>query len=580
MADKTIKTKIYLKQNTYEYWTTGAGKDYVPGYGEVCFCEIKTGETVKQTVPPTVLFKVGNNSNKFSELNWASALAADVFDWAKKSPEEFTAWVAKTPKTVTLAINGENKDYTIEEAIKLVRSEIAAGGTAAALTIADQSAAGKIKYVAQQGGVDIVEAIEINEGTGIDITVDATDNVPVISHQAKPTTGNAVDATTDTETGNTFITEVTIDSLGHVAGVKSKTVSIPDSPSIEIADKEDTDTEDLVYAVTNLEEGGTLNHTITPTYTAVPTKKYVDDAIAEKVAGAVQYLGTVSAAANLGKDSGGNTITVGKGDFYRASAQFTLGSETVHVGDMVIAIVDNPGTTATNWDVGHLEIDANTWTANSATADGYVTKTGGASNAGKVWKVGADGAPAWLDETHHQAKNIVGASATAKANAAVAEATNSIYLNLVENDAVRSAINIVGAGATKVYSDANGKITIKSTNTWNALSATQDGYVSKDWYSDLYNLVNRYTIDEAGRFDFLKVGLESSHPSNWTEIHYNHIRIVNDQIYGGTYYYENYINRTSSVAEGAYNYTYTFPAASGEFVLAEQTDITYILDCN
>ena len=432
MAEKTLKTKIALRQNTYAYWTdttatapaekkAGAGEKgyYVPLFGEVCFCEITTANQGTQTTPPTVLFKVGNGKDYFKDLNWASALAADVHDWAKKSVEEFTAWVAKTPKTVTLKVNDVDTDYSIEDAIKLIRSEIAAGGTAAAITIADESTTDKIKYVAKQGGTDIVEAIEVNAGTGIDIAVE--NSVPTIKHQVAPTTGSKAAATTDTATGNTFITEVTVDTLGHVAGVKSKTVSIPDSPSISIGDKTDTDTDNLVYAVTNLVESGTLNHTITPTYKAVPTKKYVDDEIAAKVAGAVQYLGTVSAAANLGKNESGTAITVGKGDFYRASAAFDLGSEKVHVGDMLIAIVDNPGTTATNWDVAHLEIDTNTWTANSDTAAGYVAATGGTSNAGKVWKVGTDGKPAWLadtdTDTHHQAKNIVGASATAKANA-------------------------------------------------------------------------------------------------------------------------------------------------------------------
>lgn len=476
MAEKTLKTKIKLLTRSLADWTGSHATDVLLK-GEIGICEIPSGNTTATTAP-TVLFKVGDgtlpyhNSDPSKCLKWASALAADVYDWAKKSEAEFTAWVAKTPKTVTLSVNGTNTAYSIEDAIKLIRSEIAAGGESAAITIADQSVAGLIKYVAKQGGTDIVEAIEIKEGTGIDITID--NNVPKISHQGAPTTGNAATTTTDTATGNTFITQVTIDSLGHVAGVKSKTVTIPDSPSISIGNKTDTDTDNLVYAVTNLVESGTLNHTITPTYKAVPTKKYIDDEIAAKVAGAVQYLGTVSAAANLGKDSNGNAITVGKGDFYRASAAFTLGTEAVHVGDMLIAIVDNPGATAANWDVAHLEIDTNTWVANTSTADGYVAKTGGASNAGKVWKVGADGEPAWLADadTHHQAKNIVGASATAKANAAVAKATNSIYLNLIENNTVRSSHNIVGAGGTKVYCDANGKITIDSTdnNTWRAIN--------------------------------------------------------------------------------------------------------------
>ena len=80
---KELKTKIALKYNTYEYWTTGEGKDYAPLKGEVCFCAIESKEQGAQTAP-TILFKVGvDGTKKFSELKWASALAADVFDWAK-----------------------------------------------------------------------------------------------------------------------------------------------------------------------------------------------------------------------------------------------------------------------------------------------------------------------------------------------------------------------------------------------------------------------------------------------------------------------------------------------------------------
>lgn len=602
MAEKLIKTKIALKQDTYEYWTdntvtppaekkagAGAGKYYVPLFGEVCFCEITAVNQGTQTTPPTVLFKVGNGKDYFKDLNWASALAADVYDWAKKSLDEFTAWVAKAPKAVTLKVNNVDTQYTIEEAIKLVRNEIAAGGESAAITVADESTAGKIKYVAKQGGTDIVEAIEANAGIGIDIAV--VSNVPTIKHQAKPTKGDttaAADAETDTATGNTFITEVAIDSLGHVAGVKSKTVTIPDSPAITITDKTGTnDDDDTAYVVTNLVEGGTLGHEIEATYIAVPTKKYVDEQISATVASAVDYLGTVSAAANLGKNESGTTITVGKGDFYRASAAFDLGSEKVHVGDMLIAIVDNPGTTATNWDVGHLEIDTNEWATNSDTAAGYVAATGGTGNAGKVWKVGSDGKPAWLAESHHQAKNIVGASANAAANAAVAKATNSIYLNLIENNAVRSSHNIVGAGATKVYSDANGKVTIESENTWKALSASQDGYVSKDWYTDLYNFVNKWDVHASGTLnhsaDGMNITIDTEEgiaisASNDTALLYPTFVRVGEAGKDITSLYKDKITHRSATTNTTYNYT--LPLASGELVLAGQEDIVYILDCN
>jgi len=51
------------------------------------------------------------------------------------------------------------------------------------------------------------------------------------------------------------------------------------------------------------------------------------------------------------------------------------------------------------------------------------------------------------DDTHHTAKNVVGASATAKDNAAVS-GEGGVYLNLVENDTVRSSHHIDGATET------------------------------------------------------------------------------------------------------------------------------------
>lgn len=66
-------------------------------------------------------------------------------------------------------------------------------------------------------------------------------------------------------------------------------------------------------------------------------------------------------------------------------------------------------------------------------------------------------------DTHYTTHLKVGASATATANAA---ATNgNVYLNVMDNTTVRDSHNIVGTGATTVVSDANGKITINSTNT-------------------------------------------------------------------------------------------------------------------
>lgn len=80
--------------------------------------------------------------------------------------------------------------------------------------------------------------------------------------------------------------------------------------------------------------------------------------------------------------------------------------------------------------------------------------------------------------THYTSKNIIGGSATATANAA---ATNgNVYLNHLEENAVKSAHKIIGAGATTVTSDGNGNITItsKNDNTWQANTKDANGYVT------------------------------------------------------------------------------------------------------
>jgi hypothetical protein len=93
MAIKELKTRIALRTGDYAYWTTGAGKDIELYKGEVCVCTVAKADNQAQTAP-TVLFKVANeNGQKFGDLDWCSALAADVYEWAKKPEDEFITWV-------------------------------------------------------------------------------------------------------------------------------------------------------------------------------------------------------------------------------------------------------------------------------------------------------------------------------------------------------------------------------------------------------------------------------------------------------------------------------------------------------
>ena len=78
---KTLKTRIQLKYDTLANWNAVAST-FVPNKGEVCFVEIPTDDATATTAP-TVLFKVGDGTTTWGVLKWGSALAADVYAWAK-----------------------------------------------------------------------------------------------------------------------------------------------------------------------------------------------------------------------------------------------------------------------------------------------------------------------------------------------------------------------------------------------------------------------------------------------------------------------------------------------------------------
>nr|DAG32962.1 MAG TPA: hyaluronidase [Caudoviricetes sp.] len=81
MAEKILKTRIQLRYDTLVNWTTN---DPVLKAGEIAIATIPTADPANKQLPP-VMFKVGDGTSKFSELKWASGLAADVYDWAKAS---------------------------------------------------------------------------------------------------------------------------------------------------------------------------------------------------------------------------------------------------------------------------------------------------------------------------------------------------------------------------------------------------------------------------------------------------------------------------------------------------------------
>lgn len=99
--EQILNTRIQLKYDTWENWnisnaetqSAGTNADLVLKSGELGICLIPANSNAgESTFEPIVLFKVGtydgineNTKKTFKELPWASALAADVFPWAKES---------------------------------------------------------------------------------------------------------------------------------------------------------------------------------------------------------------------------------------------------------------------------------------------------------------------------------------------------------------------------------------------------------------------------------------------------------------------------------------------------------------
>lgn len=84
MAEKILKTRIQLRYDTLTNWEAN---NPVLKAGEIAVVSIPSAPTkdVNSVPAPQILFKVGDGTTAFKLLKWASGLAADVYDWAKKS---------------------------------------------------------------------------------------------------------------------------------------------------------------------------------------------------------------------------------------------------------------------------------------------------------------------------------------------------------------------------------------------------------------------------------------------------------------------------------------------------------------
>ena len=224
-----INTRIRLKYDSYENWQE---KDPALLSGEIAIAYLgqtrdENGYDNLQQVEfeqHPVLFKVGPGN--FNSLPWASALAADVYSWAKKSETEFKAWV-KNLIPVEVIDNGTGKfvtDVTVTND---------ANGHHITITRAD------VAWTDITGKPDLVNTVKTTDDDVVVLTPTAATNgnVTIDGKHAKkgPTNGYTTTVPTDksaTAFGDSVTIKVpslTVDAYGHTtkAGDTDYVITLP-----------------------------------------------------------------------------------------------------------------------------------------------------------------------------------------------------------------------------------------------------------------------------------------------------------------------------------------------------------------
>ena len=188
--EKILNTRIQLKYDTLAKWQgskfNGTDENFWLKSGEVAIVTLapnKETTPVNTATQHPLLFKVGTGAHKFDDLPWASALAADVYDWAKKSEADFITWVN------TVVEHPAAPDLTPY----LIASDITTGGANGTIAVRGTDVAvkglGSAAYTNSNAyaPADIdtgVHAVNLAGGTDngtLKLTVDgtATDNIAV-----------------------------------------------------------------------------------------------------------------------------------------------------------------------------------------------------------------------------------------------------------------------------------------------------------------------------------------------------------------------------------------------------------------
>ena len=208
---KDIKTRIALRWLDYATWSAESFKSEKPLKGEVWICEIPSGNA-EATTAPAVLFKVGDGVNTFGALKWTSALAADVYAWAKKPNPDWADFPAlpievidnQSGKFITGFTYADNKltitrsNVALDDIIDKEKIALSVDlGNVATLTTTAKTAVGAIN----EHDIEIGDLTQLNTTNKANLVsainealqaveVGGTGSVVTVTKQTAPTSGS------------------------------------------------------------------------------------------------------------------------------------------------------------------------------------------------------------------------------------------------------------------------------------------------------------------------------------------------------------------------------------------------------
>ena len=309
-----------------------------------------------------ILFKVGDGAHKFDDLPFASALAADVYAWAKQSEEDFvktflalhmndgTTMQAKldavfaTDAELSTAIENLRKEIPAELGVMSVTGQdaIKCEGDADVKVSLALDNSGNVKL--SQSNTGLKANIDLSEYAKTAELPDVTasgDGEVILSAEGHHVSGshathakgsaktNSFGVSNYGATGTIYVPKIETNEAGHVTSITEETVTIS-IPAVV-----DTNT------VTTVEGDGkyikvdaTVNTSDAKNYKVSLIEDEIKTLIGQETTAAMEFKGAVSAL-----PAGGN-----KGDMYKVSGKFEVSADkdaqgvgfTAEIGDSIV----------------------------------------------------------------------------------------------------------------------------------------------------------------------------------------------------------------------------------------------------